>query len=344
MIRTEKAWRRQCVGAACASLAILASHAHAEKKVNSVPVPSSQANWVIVQPAFAEGFRFDLAAAFSAELSRIWGQAIPVDPSTRGKGVDAMRWSLSVAPQQPSVLLLPEESVLMGESRKPHPAHVSNYETLLVVGFKRWCMFVHQDSPVQSAAQLRDWVGQQTAPIRIALPLAAGRMHLWVQGMAQNMQHAWEVQSYRVNGDFAAALTQGRADLALARCDRIGTQSTELRVLVQSGDTRAAEMADVPTFEQAGLLPFEHGWSAFLVPKSVPVRERAAMAQALHRAASSMRIQQGLKAAGFQPADLSPSASWAYIERFVSGWELVEQFLMGEHVNDSWQRKESAKR
>lgn len=316
--------------AACLGMTAIASHVCAEEKGSTEQTQASGGNWVIVHPAFVQGFRFDSATAFSAELSRIWGQAVPVHASTRGKGVEAMRWSLSVAPQQPSVLLLPEESVLMGESRKPHPAHVSNYETLLVLGFKRWCMFVHQDSPVQSAVQLRDWVGQQTAPIRIALPLAAGRMHLWVQGMVQNTQHAWEIQSYRVNGDFAAALTQGRADLALARCDRIGMQSKEVRVLVQSGDTRAAEMADVPTFEQAGLLPFEHGWSAFFAPKSVPVRERAAMAQALHRAASSMRIQQGLKAAGFQPADLSPSASRAYIERFVSGWELVEQFLMGE--------------
>lgn len=329
--RSRKFWVRWGASMLCASLAMLASHAQAEQKTSSQTTQSRQAKWVIVQPAFAEGFRFDTAAAFAEELSRMRGHSVSVDAATRGKGVEAFRWSLTVAPQQPSVLILPEEAVLMGESRKAHPAHVSNFEPLLVLGFKRWCAFVHESSPLQDASQLRGWVGQLDRPVRIALPLSAGRMELWVQGMRHSTQHPWQVQTYRINGDFAAALSQG-ADLALARCDRLGAQSAKLRVLVQSGHVRSAQQADIPTFEQAGWLPLEHGWSAFFAPSVIPVEVRAEMAQALHHIASTASIRKGLMAADFQPADLSPSASRAYIERFVSGWELVEQFLQGQHT------------
>ena len=343
MASFKNVWVHRHARGACLCIAALAAHVYAEEKPRIEPTPVSHANWVIVQPAFAQGFRFDTASTIADELSGMWGRQIVVDVATRGQGDAAFSWSLSVASQQYAVLVAPEESLRVSASSHSHPAHISNFEPLLLLGFKRWCAFVHKDSPLQAAVQLRKWVAQLNRPVRIALPFTEGRMQLWVHGMEHATNHAWQVQPYRINGDFAAALEQG-ADLALARCDRIGASSTQVRALVQSGSKNGEGALEIPTFEEAGWLPFEHGWTALLVPKGVPEQERSVMEQALQRIASTSKMRKGLKMAGFESAGLSPSASRAYMARFVSGWELVEQFLMGAYVNDAWQRKDSTRR
>lgn len=63
----------------------------------------------------------------------------------------------------------------------------------------------------------------------------------------------------------------------------------------------------------------------------------------MQRIASTSKMRDELKLAGFEPADLSPGASRIYLERFVSGWAMVEQFLLDEHVVDAWRRKASVK-
>lgn len=342
MFSSMNVWTRWRARAACLSMAALVSHVCAEEKLSIGQPLQSQANWVIVQPAFAQGFRFDTAQALAHELSRMLGRQIVVDAATRGQGDAAFRWSLSVAAQQYAVLVAPEESLRVSTSSLAHPAHIANFEPLLLLGFKRWCAFVHSESPLQAAGQLHSWVAQLDRPVRIALPFSEGRMQLWVHGMEHATNHAWQVQPYSVNGDFAAVLEQG-ADLALARCDRIGASSTQVRALVQSGRKPFAGQPETPTFEEAGWLPFEHGWTALFVPKAVPEQERSVMEQALQRIASTSKMRDGLKLAGFEPADLSPGASRIYLERFVSGWAMVEQFLLDEHVVDAWRRKASVK-
>lgn len=107
MFSSMNVWTRWRARAACLSMAALVSHVCAEEKLSIGQPLQSQANWVIVQPAFAQGFRFDTAQALAHELSRMLGRQIVVDAATRGQGDAAFRWSLSVAAQQYAVLVAP---------------------------------------------------------------------------------------------------------------------------------------------------------------------------------------------------------------------------------------------
>lgn len=302
---------------------------HAGEKTQTPARKMAPPKWVVVQPAHAHGFQFDMATAVATGLTREWGYPVRIDAATRGKGSDAARWSLEAAPRQPSVLLLPEESMLFGDAAKDLPMHIAHFEPLVVLAFKRWCLFTRADFPLDSAQRLRTWLAKHTVPVRIALPIAAGRMRLWTQGMAYLTQHRWDMQPYGVNGDFARALADG-ADMAIGRCDRVGARKGDLKVLLQSGDTRAPQAPDIPTFREAGWAPFEHGWSVAFAPKTVDVAERERMAQALYRVAQTPAVREGLRNAGFMPADLPPRESAAHIESFVKAWASVGHFLLGQ--------------
>jgi len=320
------------------SIAMAGSTSYAVETVKPSIPAAKNSPWVIVQPRWAPGFMIDTAEEISKGLERELGYEVPIDAATRGLGEKAMQWSLDVAPTQANIVVVPEESILIFPEKEHLASHLKNFEPLLVLAYKRWCAYTLQSSSLTSAAQLADWLSKSSAPVRVAVPSMTGRISLWVKGMAQQTRREWQPQEYGVNGDFVKSLTEG-ADIAIARCDRIGASKSNIRLLVHSGGPKNIFYKDIPKFGELGWLPFSSGWVGVLAPNVINVEDRERLAQAIYKVMQKDAVKNRMIAAGFIPANLPPLDSRQFISSFYQSWALIDKLLNRYRQDENQQIK-----
>ena len=289
--------------------------------------------WVIVQPTPASNYKVDVAQLFRTHLAQKLEGGITVHEPTRDLGAPALAWSVAQAPQRRSLVLMTEELSLLGHAAKSSAQHLSNFIPLLVVLQTRWCLFVKKDSALERPEQLLQWAQHKAQPPSVALPVASGRMRLWVQGMAVRTQRPWEMVEYGVGGDMRPALLDG-VDVALGRCDLQERNGDATRILAKGsiGDTQF--LPTTAKFTDLGWMPLGDGWLAWMAPITTPHAEREAMAQKLHAIARQPQVQWRLEAAGQVVASMTPEESARYVQTYSAAWHGIGEFLLGANFGD----------
>lgn len=295
--------------------------------------PLAAPAWTVVQPVKATHYKTDVARVFAQQLTRELGKPVTVHEATRDLGAPALAWSLTQAPQRRSIVLMTEEMSLVGDAARGSAQHLSHYAPLLVLLETRWCLFVPTHSPLLKAESLLDWAKRSVQTPRVAIPVASGRMRLWVQGMAMRTNRAWEMDTYGIAGDVGQALQHG-SDVALGRCDQQWRNATNTRILAKGSDSKDGFLPQTPLFTDLGWMPLGNGWLAWLAPKSIPQAERDAMAQMLYKIAIKPEVRMQLEATEQIVIPMSPQASAGYLMSFIHTWTELGQLLLGRDFGD----------
>lgn len=314
-------WRRGWVHSALGAVVLAASL--------PLQAQAPAAAWQLVVPVASPAYRMDIGSLFAEALRKESGQTLQLQRGSLNQGVEALRSSLAQAPEVPSLVLMPEELALFGDAALHSPQHMIHYQPLLVVLETYWCLVVDERSPLRHAKDLLGWAKSKKMSPLIALPVAHGRMRLWVQGMAERTQRVWGIQTYGIGGDASLALQQG-ADLALVRCDQQWRNAQKTRVLAKSTKVPMGDWPRVPEFSDLGWMPLGNGWLAWVAPKSLPEPQRKAMAQLLYASSRATHIQSEIVASGQVAVDMTPEASRQYIEAFTRTWHDIGHLMLGD--------------
>ena len=306
--------RNTCYSGWLLSIALLQMHvndAHAFKELH------------IVAPWRPAQVKVDVPALFVRELSQELKMPVRVNVKDFNQQEDALAWSLKTVYEQPSLVLLSEEQVLIRDADRSSPRHIAHYEPLMLVWQNRWCLFAKKNSPLQQPGALSAWVSRAGATPMIAIPEKRGLASLWVQGMEQRTKRKWKVTLYGLRGGLVHALHQG-PEVALGYCSHQEVYSEATSILAQSGSERSASLKNTPLLSEVGWAPLSDGWLAWMVPKNMPVVQREAMAAALYRIASKPEVRQHLRSSGHVVQHHTPEMSKQHIENYTQTWRDID--------------------
>ena len=131
---------------------------------------------------------------------------------------------------------------------------------------------------------------------------------------------------YRGGSPLATAAAAGEIDLAIASPIGLGGQiGVRLRALAQSGETRSAMLATLPTFAEGGVADVAaHAFWGVLGPAGVPdpilARMHAALAEGLRDPALRRRLVEGQ---GVDLVGSTPAAFGAFLDAQIALWGAV---------------------
>jgi tripartite-type tricarboxylate transporter receptor subunit TctC len=131
---------------------------------------------------------------------------------------------------------------------------------------------------------------------------------------------------YRGGGPLATAAVAGEVDLPVATQPAIGVHvaSGALVPLAQTGATRSARFADLPTLQESGIPGVDaRAFWGFLGPAGVPAPIMARMEAALRRALEDPMVRERVVGLGIDLDPQGPEVFARFLDRQISTWGAV---------------------
>jgi tripartite-type tricarboxylate transporter receptor subunit TctC len=257
---------RAIAGAALSAL-FLAGHAAADN------YPSRPVRMII---AFSAGGSVDaLGRILAQKLSDYWGQQVLVENRTGGLGNIGAIAAARAAPDG-YTLHLAAQSIAVNVTVAPEPDFdpVRDLEPIMLVADAQDILIVPPKSQFKSANQLVEYAKAHPRALTYGTlgTSSSGNMAVAVfcesNGRLQMRQIA-----YSQTSQLTADVTTGRIDVFFPTTGaHVGNVvAGRERALAVSGQHRAAQLPDVPTFGELGLnYPDATSWYAMFAPKDTP--------------------------------------------------------------------------
>lgn len=173
--------------------------------------------------------------------------------------------------------------------------------------------------PMLPATTLKDalaWLKANPAKANFGSPGAGGAQHFAGVLLSQETGVRMEHVAYKGSGPAMLDLMAGNIPLAITTHTEAleHHKSGKVRVLAVTGSTRARQLPDVPTLNEAGLQmqPME-GWFALYAPAGMPAAEVDRWSGALRAALDKPAVQEKIRALGIEP-HFSTSAQLAALQ------------------------------
>ncbi|MEY3380382.1 MAG: hypothetical protein RL468_980 [Pseudomonadota bacterium] len=146
--------------------------------------------------------------------------------------------------------------------------------------------------------------------------------------------------SRKVNGDFSwipydsggkaiAAVIGEQIEGAVSNVSVAKTFTPRSKILVQSGESRLAELPDVPTLKEQGIDIIKYHWRGFFIKKGTPVELIDRSYAMVKAGVSSARFQKYLKESGTLEGTMSrPEMAQMLSDQAQSDTQLLKQLKM----------------
>ena len=173
---------------------------------------------------------------------------------------------------------------------------------------------VRSELPVTNVAQLIDYARRHPG----ALTYASGAT--LVQFAIESLKASTGVDILQIPyGGSAPALQDvvaGRVDLLIDDAPAIAPHASgAIRVIANTGTTRALLFPDIPTMVEQGFdLVFE-SWQGLLAPSATPPETIARLQSALQKTVASSEFRNGLEHLGAEPIDEPPAAFEPFLRK-----------------------------
>jgi tripartite-type tricarboxylate transporter receptor subunit TctC len=200
---------------------------------------------------------------------------------------------------------------------------VSDFAPISIVATNPFVLVVHPSIPTNTLEEFVAYVRRQPQKLPYAASGAGSLSHL---GMVLFLKRAgldMTAVTYKGGAQPLADVIAGHVPVYLANLSGVvpHAASGALRLLAVSGERRAPQLPDVPTFIEAGYPGFTaFTWQGLLAPAGTPreVIDRAASEVAL--AVKERKFAEHLAADGYEPLGNSPEEFAAMIKGDVALW------------------------
>jgi tripartite-type tricarboxylate transporter receptor subunit TctC len=275
--------------------------------------------------AFSAGGSIDtLGRIIAQKLSESLGQNVVVE-NRPGGGANIGAVAAAKAAPDGYTLHLAAQSLAVNATLAPVKGFdpVADFAPVILIATAQDVLIVPPSSPFKSVKDLVEFARAHPGELNTGTmgPGTSSTLATLLFGMAAGikLQHIPYTSSAAVQTD----LMTGRVSLLIpALGGYLGhIQAGKVRALAVSGRTRAAQLPDVPTYQEEGLSPIEESsWYALFVPSGTPAPVIARINADMNRILATPDMKARELKMGFRLAGGSPERLGAFLKSEIARW------------------------
>jgi tripartite-type tricarboxylate transporter receptor subunit TctC len=307
----------------------------------SVSRPALSLEWpqrpVRVLVPFGAGGSSDTITRFIAQrLGERFAQQFVVENRPGAAGVVAAETVMRATPDGYTLMMGNRSQLTIAPAVGKTPYDpVKDFAPISVVGTNPFVLVVHPSIPADTLADFVAYVRRQPHKLPYAASGAGSLSHL---GMALFLKRAGielEAVTYKGGAQPLADVIAGHVPIYLANFGPIVPHATSgtLRLLAVSGEKRAPQLPQVPTFAEAGYPGFTaYTWQGLVAPAATPKPIVERIAREVASVVRDPKILEHLAADGYDAIGNTPDQFAAMIKADVALWaEAMKLTGVGEN-------------
>jgi tripartite-type tricarboxylate transporter receptor subunit TctC len=278
--------------------------------------------------AFPAGGTIDtLGRILAQKLTEIWGQNVVVENRPGGGGNIGAVAAAKSAPDGTTIHFGAQTlgvNVTLQPSKEFDP--VRDFDPIMLVATAQDVLLVPADSPFKSVKELVDYAKVHPGELNYASLGTGTSGHLATVMFADlagiKLQHV----PYTTVSQAATDVISGRIAVFLPTLGgHIGNVTAgRMRALAVSGATRAAQLPDVPTFNELGVkFVDETSWYALFAPKGTPKEIIAKVNADVERILALPDVKEKGVTLGYRYVGGSPDKLRAFLAHEIAKWAEV---------------------
>ncbi|MGE8618149.1 MAG: Bug family tripartite tricarboxylate transporter substrate binding protein [Achromobacter spanius] len=182
--------------------------------------------------------------------------------------------------------------------------------------------------PANTVAELVAYAKKNPGSVSYASSGTGSSDHLSAVLFRQRTDSTGVDVPYKGGGAAIADLIGGQVNVSFQNLGAVQNhiKAGKLKALAITGDTRAADLPDVPTLAEAGIKDMVvYSWQGFAVPKGTPPAVVEKLSKALQNALRDPKTKQTLQGLGFEVVANTPEQFAAFQQAEVKRWKDVIQ-------------------
>ena len=277
---------------------------------------------------FAPGGSIDtLGRILTEKLGTIWGQSVFIENRAGAGGTVGTSVAAQAAPDGYTTVFSGQfmaANVTIAPSATFDP--VKNFAPIILVATGQDCLMVPVDSPFHSVKEIIDYAKAHPGELTYAsLGIgSSGQLAtvLFSEVTGITLQHV----PYNSFSQAVTDVEAGRISLWLTTLGgSIGhIQAGKLRALAVSGPTRAAQLPDVPTFDELGVAyGNDTSWYALFAPAGTPRDVILKINADINRVLTDADMKERAQKLGFRLVGGTPDQLGAHLKSEIAKWAKV---------------------
>jgi tripartite-type tricarboxylate transporter receptor subunit TctC len=302
---------------ALTAIAVAACGAQAADRYPNRPVH-------IIIPFGSGGSLSVLAMALGEQLGERWGQQ-PVVDARPGAGGNIGTEAVAHAAPDGYTLLFGTQSLAANATLEPSDKFdpIKSFDPIVMIGLGQSILVVPPNSPFKTLKELVDYAKAHPGELNAASVGIGSTSFL----AAEQFKNTAGIDALLVpyNGAAPAVtdLIAGRISFWITTLASVlpNITSGQMRALAISGDHRATELPDVPTFAEAGYPQFRgNAWFALFAPAGTPKEIVAQLNRDVNEALTAQSVRDRFAALSVTPSGGTSDAMRDFLRDEVQTW------------------------
>lgn len=255
------------------------------------------------------------------------GVPVVVENKT-GAGGRIAAQGLHAAPANQNVLMLANPAVMVVAPlvvAQPGYDAQRDFQPVSLASRYKFALAVPADSPIQDVQALRQWLRANPKQFTVGVPATGSLPHFFALMLGREIKQEPEVIGYRGSAPLIAELIGGILPQGIDTLDTLLPQhrAGKIRILATSGDTRDADLKDVPTFKESGVDLAADGWNAFFAPAAMPQAKVDRLGADIAAILQEPAMQDAVRSVFLEPVSMNAAATARALSAYRQQWEPV---------------------
>jgi len=255
------------------------------------------------------------------------GVSVVVENKT-GAGGRIAAQGLHAAPAGQNVLMLANPAVMVVAPlvyAQPGYDAQRDFTPVSLASRYKFALAVPASSPIKDVAALRQWLRANPKQFTVGVPATGSLPHFFALMLGREIKQELEVVGYRGSAPLISELIGGILPQGIDTLDTLLPQhrAGKIRILATSGDTRDADLKEVPTFKESGVDLAADGWNAFFAPAAMPQAKIDRLGADIAAILREPAMQDAVRGVFLEPVSMDAAGTAAALMAYRKQWEPV---------------------
>lgn len=268
-----------------------------------------------------------IACLVADRLKDRLGVSVVVENKT-GAGGRIAAQGLHAAPAGQNVLMLANPAVMVVAPlvyAQPGYDAQRDFTPVSLASRYKFALAVPASSPIKDVAALRQWLRANPKQFTVGVPATGSLPHFFALMLGREIKQEPEVVGYRGSAPLISELIGGILPQGIDTLDTLLPQhrAGKIRILATSGDTRDADLKEVPTFKESGVDLAADGWNAFFAPAAMPQAKIDRLGADIAAILREPAMQDAVRGVFLEPVSMDAAGTAAALMAYRKQWEPV---------------------
>lgn len=255
------------------------------------------------------------------------GVPVVVENKT-GAGGRIAAQTLHAAPAEQNVLMLANPAVMVVAPlvyAQPGYDAKRDFTPVSLVSRYKFALAVPASSPIKDVPALREWLRANPKQFTVGVPATGSLPHFFALMLGREIKQDPEVIGYRGSAPLISELIGGILPQGIDTLDTLLPQhrAGKIRILATSGDTRDADLQDVPTFKESGVDLAADGWNAFFAPAAMPKAKADRLGADIAAILRDPAMEKAVRSVYLEPVSQDAAGTAKALDAYRKQWEPV---------------------